>query len=144
MLCNKCQTRNATVHFTTCTGNGDEEPRKIDLCQECFETSDLEEKRFLPVDFQSALRAGCRFCGGEAHSGGMDLVALLGGIRKMSVLCKLCSEEYYGLIKKKLPGFGDPDATKEQMAVITACDFPAIVTELENHMKQWVAKRKSQ
>ena len=120
----------------------------MDFCEECFEASDFKEKRELPVDFQAALRAGCRYCGGEAHAGGLDPLALVGGVRKMSIMCAPCAKEYNGYLRLKLPGFGDPDLTKEQMAVFVASlksgDFPAILTELENHMKQWVATRKLQ
>jgi hypothetical protein len=148
MLCDKCQIRKATVHFTACSSPAVEEPKHIDLCQECFEASDLEEARSLPKDFQATLQAGCQYCGGEFYSGGSDSLALLGGVRKMSVMCKPCAEEYFGFLRRKLPGFGDPDITKEHMAALAAnfkaCDFPAILAELEEHMKQWVAKRKSQ
>jgi protein-arginine kinase activator protein McsA len=148
MICDKCQIRKATVHFTTCTSPADEEPKHIDLCQECFETSDREEVRSLPKDFQATLQAGCRYCGGEFYSGGFDSLALLGGVRKVSVMCKPCAEEHHGFLKRKLPGFGDPDLTKEQMAMLVpnfkASVFPAILAELEEHMKQWVARRKSQ
>ena len=146
MLCNKCQTRNATVHINICTGDSDDEPKKMDFCQECFEAADFKEKSALPINFEDTLRAGCRFCGGEFYSGGMDLAALLGGVRKMNVLCKPCSEEYHRFLSLKLPGLGEPDRTKEQIAglVAKAGELPVIIAELEIHMKQWVAKRKSQ
>ena len=148
MLCNKCGTREATVHFTTCSSRAVEEPTHIDLCQECFEASDFDEKRALPADFAGVLQFGCRYCGGEFHSGGLDPLALCGGERKMNVLCKPCAEEYFGYIRSKLPGFGDPNLTTEQTAMLVAnlraCNFPATLAELEEHMKQWVAKRKSQ
>lgn len=156
MLCTKCQIREATVHITTCSsheGSGPSShegkgPQNIDLCQECFETSDLEEKRLLPTDFEAAQKAGCRFCGGEPYFGGSDPLAILGGIRKWSFMCKPCAEEYYGFLSLKLPGLGDPNRTKEQRGTLVAkfkeCDFPAILAELDKHMKQWLAKRKSQ
>jgi len=116
----------------------------MDLCQECFEASGLEGAADLPA----VLQAGCRFCGGEAYGGGFDSLALLGGVRKMSFMCKPCSDEYYGFLRLKLPGFGDGDLTEEQMAMLVAefksCDFPAILVELEDHMKKWVAERHSQ
>jgi protein-arginine kinase activator protein McsA len=146
MLCNKCQIRDATVHFTASSSASIKKLKYTDLCQECFDATDFEGKHLLPTDIQSALKAGCRFCGGEPCSGGLDPLAMLGGIRKMSVLCKPCAKEYFGFIRQKLPGFGDPDLTKEQMATLVAdykaCNFPAVLAELEKHMKEWVAKRK--
>jgi len=102
----------------------------------------------MPADFQASLQAGCRYCGGEFHSGGFDPNALLGGVRKISVMCKPCAKEYYDFLGLKLPGFGDCNLTEEQqalmMANLKACDFPAVILELDDHMKEWVAKRKSQ
>jgi hypothetical protein len=116
----------------------------MDLCQECFEASGAEGAAELPA----ALQAGCRYCGGEAYGGGFDAPALLGGVRKISFMCKPCSNEYYGFLRLKLPGFGNPDLTEEQMATLVAklksCDFPAILVELEAHMKKWVTERDSQ
>jgi hypothetical protein len=51
MLCDKCQIREANVHYTMCTSPALEKPTHIDLCQECFEASDLEGARALPADF---------------------------------------------------------------------------------------------
>jgi len=148
MRCDKCQIRKATVHVTSCSSPAVEEPQHVDLCQECFEASDLEEaKRALPTDFEGACQAGCRYCGGEFYSGGLDPLALLGGIRKMNVLCKPCAEEYFGFLSLKLPGLGNHPTTEQTakfVASFKACDFPALLAELEKHMQQWVAKKKSQ
>ena len=148
MLCGKCQIREATVHITAGTGRAVEEPKTIDLCQECFDASELKGATDLPTDYQASLQAGCRYCGGEFHSGGLDPLALLGGVRRMNVLCKPCAMEYFGYLRLNLPGFGDPKLTKEQMAIlaanIKASGFPAILAEHEKPMKHWVAKRKPQ
>ena len=165
MLCDRCQIRDATVHFTVCTGSpedgpklNDDGPKDTDLCQQCFEVSDLKVAIDLPADFQVSHLAGCRYCDGESASGGLDPLALLGGIRKMRYICMPCAKEYYicmpcakeyyGFLGVKLPGFGDGNRTKEQMdllvANLKACDFPAVILELDDHMKEWVAKRKSQ
>ena len=148
MLCDECQIREATVHFTTCSSRAGEESKHINLCQECYEASDREEVRALPKDFQATFQAGCRYCGGEPASGGIDSLALLGGVRRWSFMCKPCAEEYFGLLRRKLPGFGEPDLTPEQsaglVANLKACDFPSILGELDKHLKQWVAKKKSQ
>lgn len=149
MLCVKCGIREATVHYTVCASPAVEDPKHLDICLECSATSDFKGVRELPTDFQAALEAGCRYCGGEFDSGGFDPLALLGGVRKMSVMCKFCAEEYYGFLSLKLPGFGDCDLTEEKAAVLVAkiksCGgFPSILAELEEHMEQWKAKRKSQ
>src|SRR2546426_11149830 len=89
MLCDKCQIREASIHYTICTSPAVEEPKHMDLCQECFEASGLEGAAELPA----VLQAGCRFCGGEAYGGGFDSMALLGVVRKMSFMCKPCSDE---------------------------------------------------
>lgn len=144
MLCDICLTNEATNHETHCTNTSGDVPKERHLCDECFEASNPTEVR----DLAQSLQAGCRYCGGEACGGGFDSLALLGGVRKMSFLCKSCSQEYYGFLDLKLPGLGDADRTKEQRAILVAkfksCDFKAISVELESHMKRWVSERDSQ
>jgi hypothetical protein len=144
MLCDICQKQEATRHETHCTNIRGDVPKQRHLCDDCFNTSNPTEARSMA----EALKAGCRYCGGEPYGGGLDSVALLGGVRKMSFMCKPCSNEYYGFLRLKFPGFGDPNPTEEQMAVLVAklrsSDFPAILVELEAHMKKWVIGRDSQ
>ena len=146
MLCNKCQTREATVHWTACTGVVDEEPKSIDLCEECFEASNPEGAHGFPSPAEIN-QACCRYCGGEPCMGGWDPLAPQGGVRKMSFMCRPCAQEYFGILKRQFPGFGDPDLTTEKAAILRSklksCDFRVVLSELEEHMKQWVAKRKS-
>jgi len=52
----------------------------------------------------------------------------------MNVLCKPCAEEYFGFLSLKLPGLGN-HPTAEQTAILVAsfkaCDFPALLAELD-------------
>jgi hypothetical protein len=70
--------------------------------------------------------------------GGSDPLALRGSVRKLSFMCKSCSDEYYGFLRLKLPGFGSDTLTKEQAAKLAKYDTAAIFTEAEEHMKKWI------
>jgi hypothetical protein len=144
MLCDKCHLREARVHYTVCASHAVEAQKHFDLCQECFEASDLDWARELP----DAIQPVCQYCGGETHyASGFDSLALPGGGSKMGFKCKACEQEYYAFLKPMLPSFGDWDLTDEQLAKSVAefksSDYPAILAKLDEHMKQWVAKRKS-
>jgi len=143
MLREKCQVREATVHYTVCTGSAVEEPKHADLCPECSGAFGLEGVPMLPEDFQSVMRADCRYCGGEIYPGGLDSQALMGFVHEMRVMCKPCTEEYCHFLELKFPGLGN-HPTKEQTALLGSSfqtgDFPAILVELEKHMKKWMAK----
>jgi hypothetical protein len=91
-----------------------------------------------------AWEAGCRYCGGEPCSGGGHSADRLGSSMKMSFMCKPCADEYFGFLRRKLPGFGDPDITTEQVAEMRKHDIAGVLTETEAHMKKWVADRGSQ
>jgi hypothetical protein len=124
--------------MTICvSGAGDIPPKQSDLCVECFEASNPAGVSGIT----KAIEAGCRYCGGPFHIGGGDPLATLSGARKMRCLCKRCAEEYHGFLGRELPGFGNPDITKEQIDQIRTRNFAAILTELEAHMKKWVAGR---
>jgi protein-arginine kinase activator protein McsA len=137
MLCDMCKQGEATIH-TTHIVVGDTQ-RHLNLCGKCFETSKPADAR----DLTTALQSGCRYCGGEPHIGGADPIVGIRGIRKSSSMCKPCAEEYYRFMRQAWPGFGDPSISDEQIANINASDGPAIFTEAEEHMRKWVADKKS-
>ena len=137
MLCETCQKRDATVHFTTISGDV---LKKVDLCDECFRASNLPHAH----ELTEAQEAGCRYCGGKAHCGGADPIAGLGGVKKISFMCRPCAEEYFRFLDLKMPGFGSDTLTKEQAAKLAKHDSGAIFTLAEEHMKKWVAERDSQ
>lgn len=147
MLCDECQVREATVHITTCYGNRKKESEQTNLCPECWVASDRAKALAPPKDLEATLQAGCRYCGGEPCLGGFDALAAFGGVRKWRVMCRPCTEEYFGFLEGKLPGLGQSDRTPEQLTTFVAkakaCNFPAMLVELDEHMKRWVAKRKS-
>jgi protein-arginine kinase activator protein McsA len=59
MLCEKCQSREATIHNTIVTGfeNDMAGPKQINLCQECFGESGPEWAKEMPA----AIQAGCGY-----------------------------------------------------------------------------------
>ena len=141
MLCEKCNQREATIHITEVTIGAGGVSKKTNLCSECSESSGgPDEVRGLAAAWKNAR---CRHCGGEPSSGGHDPIAGLRGIRTMSFMCKSCAEEYHRFLRQKWPGFGDVTITDEQIAAIHATDKPAVFRDAEEHMKKWVAKRRS-
>jgi protein-arginine kinase activator protein McsA len=140
MLCDSCKKREATVHTTVCSSNAGDEPKRRDLCGECFESFNPTEASGIT----KAWEAGCQYCGGPPEIGGADPLATIGGIHKLRCMCRPCAEEYGRFLQLKMPGFGTVTMTKEQIAKIKTYDIPAIFTEAEEHMKKWVADRGSQ
>lgn len=140
MLCDICQKKEATSHETHCTSIVGDIPKQRHLCDECFEASNPTQAR----ELAKALQDGCRYCGGEPYGGGGDPLATLSGTRRISFMCKRCAEEYYGFLGPKIPDFGSATLTKEQIAEFAKHDFPAILSEAEEHMKKTVAERDSQ
>jgi protein-arginine kinase activator protein McsA len=135
MLCDICQEREATIHTTHIV---DDVLRHGNLCDKCFEASKPAEAR----DLATALQAGCRYCGGEPYGGGDHPIARLSGVRKVSFMCKPCTEEYYRFLRQKWPGFGETTITSEQIAKIHTSDISSILIETEDHMKKWVSEKK--
>jgi len=136
MRCDMCQEREATVHNTFIVG---EVVKHSNLCEGCFEATKPTEAR----DLATALQAGCRYCGGEPYSGGGYSLAGSSGGRSMSFMCKPCAEEYYRFLREKWPSLGDVAITDEQIAAIHRTDAAAVFREAEEHMRTWVAERKS-
>ena len=116
-----------------CTNADADVPTKENLCDECFAASSPDEAS----EMTTALEAGCRYCGGTPHIGGSDPIAGVSGVQKTSFMCKPCAEEYHRFLARKLPGFGQDTISEEQIATISKQDFPAILAELEEHMKKW-------
>jgi len=59
-------------------------------------------------------------------------------------MCKPCAEEYFRFLRQKLPGFGDPDITAEQIAEMQKHNIAGVLAEAKEHMKKWVKGRDSQ
>lgn len=112
-----------------------------DLCERCFQATEPARA----VDLAAALKAGCRYCGGEPYAGGVSLLPRPTGIHGISFMCRPCSEEYYRFLDHKIPGFVEcartATVTDDLIAKVRACDFSVILTEVEGHMKKWVADR---
>ncbi|HEY5505049.1 MAG TPA: hypothetical protein VIK28_07815 [Sedimentisphaerales bacterium] len=136
MLCDICQKREATAHETHCTNIAGDIPKQSHLCDECLKASNPTQARELTTAFE----AGCRFCGGKPYIGGS---AGLSGIHKMRFMCRPCAEEYHRFLGQKLPGFGSDTITTEQIAKIRTYDMSAVLMEVDEHMKKWVAERDS-
>jgi protein-arginine kinase activator protein McsA len=128
MLCEKCHQREATVHTTTIAGD---DVTNVNLCAQCSEG--------VAPDLASLLQAGCHYCGGAFHCSAPDLSARSSGNPKLWVLCKRCAEEFYGFCSRRLPGFGTDAFTQAQYSKL-----PALLTELDPHMRRWVSERDSQ
>lgn len=138
MLCEICQQREATVHQTQIAGDVQ---KSRNLCEECFQATEPAQAS----DMSAALKAGCRYCGGEPCAGGGSPLPGPTGAHGISFMCKPCSEEYYRSLEQKIPGFVEcartASVTDDLIAKMRACDFPAILTEIEVHMKKWAEER---
>jgi hypothetical protein len=141
MLCEKCNSREATIHITEVTSGTAGVSKTTNLCSECSESlGTSDEVRQMSAAWKNAR---CRYCGGEPSCGGGDPIAGLSGTRGMSFMCGPCAEEYYRFLGQKWPGFGDVTITDEQIAAIHATDKPTVFRAAEEHMKKWVAERHS-
>jgi protein-arginine kinase activator protein McsA len=138
MLCEICHEREATVHNTEIAGDVQ---KTRDLCEQCFQATEPARAG----DLAAALKAGCRYCGGEPYAGGGSPLPGPTGVHGITFMCKPCSEEYYRVLDHKIPGFVEcartATVTDDLIAKMRACDFSAILTEIEDHMKKWVAER---
>ena len=139
MLCDICQKQDATTHETHCTNIAGDVPKARHLCDECFEASNLTQAR----ELAKALQAGCRYCGGEPYTGGGHSPDGLSGTMKLSFMCKPCAEEYFRFLRQKLPGFGEPEITNEQIAEIRTHNMADVLTEAQGHIQKWVAEKNS-
>src|ERR1051326_760958 len=139
MLCEKCNKQEAVVHITA-NWAGSEVSKTINVCEDCFQS--LHGLDGTP-NMNAVFNARCRYCDGEPYSGGLDPLASLSGTRRISILCKSCSDEYFRFLRGKWPGFGDPDITDEQIAKVRGADIAAVFRGAEEHMKKWVAERNS-
>ena len=137
MLCDLCQKREATVHNTIISGDV---LKKGDLCDECFGISKPVEASNLAT----ALKAGCRYCGGEPYTGSGNSLVTVNGAVKLTFMCKPCAEEYFRFIRHQLPSFGDPEITTEQIAELRTHNIAGVLSEADEYMKRWVAGRISQ
>jgi protein-arginine kinase activator protein McsA len=139
MLCEICHEREATVHNTEIAGDVQ---KSRDLCEQCCQATDPAQAGNLAA----ALRAGCRYCGGEPYAGGGSSLTGPTGIHRISFTCKPCTEEYYRFLDHKIPGFVEcartATVTDDLKARMRSCDLSAIFTEIEVHMKKWVAERR--
>lgn len=137
MLCEICHERAATLHATEVAGGVQ---RRRDLCEQCFQATEPAQAGGLAA----ALRPGCRFCGGEPYAGGGSLLPGP-AVHEITFMCKPCSEEYYRILDHKIPGFVKcaraAAVTDDLIARMRSCDLSAIFTEIELHMKKWVAER---
>ena len=139
MLCDLCKKREATVHTTVCTSNAGDEPKRSDLCPECFESSYHPHAN----DITKVWAAGCQYCGGPPAIGGADPLATISGVPKLRCMCKPCGKEYHSFLQSKMPGFGTLTMTKAQLARMKTYDIPAIFAEADEHMRKWVKDRDS-
>jgi hypothetical protein len=139
MLCDICQKQEATTHETHCINTEGGAPKQRHWCEECYEASNPSQAH----ELTTALRAGCRYCGGEPYTGSGHSLDGLGGTMKLSFMCKPCAEEYFSFLSQRMPGFGSETLTEEEIAKIVKCDRAAIFTEATEHMKKFVAERRA-
>ncbi len=129
MRCEICHEREATIHDTKVEGDV---ITSSNICPECFEATEPKRSQELFSIFQ----AGCHYCGGEPDCTAPDLSADLRGEQRLWALCKRCRREFYRFCNQKLPGFGQAKMAPEQIAQV-----PALLAELDEHMKKWVSER---
>jgi hypothetical protein len=95
----------------------------------------------LDLAFDSAWSTGCQFCGGKPSSGSASWMSGGSDSSHVRVMCEACAGEYFRYIKEKLPGFGNPDITDEQIIKLCESEVGEVVRDAEKHMKNWVARR---
>jgi protein-arginine kinase activator protein McsA len=138
MLCEICQQRDATVHQTQIAGDVQ---KSRNLCEQCFQTTEPAQAS----DLGAALKAGCRYCGGEPYAGGGSALPGQASVCAVSFMCKPCTEEYYRFLDSKIPGFVEcgrmATVTDDLIARMRACDMSTIFADIEVHMKKWAAER---
>jgi hypothetical protein len=138
MICEICGQREATVHEMHIAGDVQ---KSRNMCEHCFQATAPAQAG----DLAAAHRAGCRYCGGESYAGGGSLPSGPAGAHRISFMCQSCTGEYYRFLEYKMPGFVQcartATVTEDLLIELRACDFLAILSQVEEHMKKWVAER---
>ncbi len=129
MLCQSCQKREATCHVTSILGDL---IQKRDLCPECFEAISPGAGTWAPAD------SPCQYCGGQAFSGGTDLLALLTGIEQVRLMCVPCNAEFQRYTLRELAALPEGLSHQEQLSALRS-----LRDKRDAHMRQWVSDRRS-
>jgi uncharacterized repeat protein (TIGR04138 family) len=120
MLCERCQERDATVFTTHCTVSDREEESTTtqrNLCEPCFEIENPEGWGKM----QAELESGCRYC----------------GRKEGATTCSSCLQEFRRFMDQKGYSFS---REKKKMTADALSRMQAMVADIEQHMKAWVAR----
>jgi protein-arginine kinase activator protein McsA len=132
MLCENCYQREATCHVHTII---DRALLHKSLCAECFAAYSPGGKEAL----EGQRDAHCEYCGGLPFSRDADPRALAYGVQKTKYMCLPCSNEheryFHERMKQDISGLSE----KEQLDLLRKLDDDA-----DKHMRQWVAKKRTQ
>lgn len=137
MLCQNCHQREATCHVTTIF---DEKMTKKDLCAECCEAASSPDAIELTELMSIFGNMRCEYCGAEAVSAELDTIATAASLDSLKRMCRECSTEYARYTAAEMQKLSE-DASKLSHTENSAL-FRKLSEETDQHMKQWVKKRK--
>lgn len=132
MLCERCHQREATCHVHTII---DRATLLKSLCARCFESYSPEGREVL----ERQRDARCEYCGGQPYSCETDVRGLAYGIERTRYMCQSCSGEHERYYQERLDQDFSGLSEKEQLELLRKLDDAA-----DEHMKQWVARRRAQ
>jgi protein-arginine kinase activator protein McsA len=132
MLCESCHKREATCHVHAVI---DRAMLHKSLCARCFESYSPDGKEVL----EKQLDARCEYCGGLPHSRETDLRSLAYGIERTRFMCHPCSVEHEQYFQDRLDQDVSGLSQKEQLELLRKLD-----DDTDTHMKQWVARKRTQ
>jgi len=89
MLCQQCQTNQATRHVCKVDG---EASKTLNLCVECFKL--LPEGRALEAQNEEAKKRRCQCCGKKAEFGMTNFLTLLRGKVETIYVCHPCAMRF--------------------------------------------------
>ncbi len=126
MLCESCHQREATYDVTSIVGDL---IQKSHLCQECFQTRS-------PAGTFAAADSRCKYCGGQASSGGTDILALLTGFEQTGFRCTPCNAEFQRYTLLELAAVPEGLSQQKQLGALRS-----LRNRRDAHMRQWVLER---
>lgn len=132
MLCENCHQREATCHVHTVI---DRTMLHKSLCAGCFESYSPEGRDVL----ERQRDAHCEYCGGRPYSRETDVRGLAYGVERTKFMCQSCSIEHERYFKERFNRDVSRLSYKEQLELLRKLDDDA-----DKHMKQWVARRRTQ
>jgi hypothetical protein len=118
--------------------------RSIQLPKGCKDISDLlqfsKKSQHGAKSFPKSIRdTKCKYCGGQACTGGTDIWALMcTGVQKLKFMCMPCSTEHSRFFHQQMQQAASGLSQQEQLVLLRKLD-----RDTDKHMKLWVSERDS-